>query len=123
MPQRHRHMYFIRVKVINFVESDGQSSDDVISYDEAEPTPQPSPQSETTDQDNAEELHTIHYLLRRKNLGTRREDTAQQYNLSDFTKKEYNKNKLQTNKRTTNQNTVRQLARREDSLCSRPLHS
>ncbi|MPC37026.1 hypothetical protein E2C01_030499 [Portunus trituberculatus] len=41
---------------------------------EAEPTFQASPRRETADQDDAEEPHTIHYQLRSKNPGTRRED-------------------------------------------------
>ncbi|MPC37009.1 hypothetical protein E2C01_030481 [Portunus trituberculatus] len=76
---------------------------------EAEPTPQSSQQIEKT-----EEPHTINYLLRRKNNGTRHEDTQHnKITFSDIIKKKgYKENKIDAKKPTTNQSTVRQLARR-----------
>ncbi|MPC70517.1 Cold shock-like protein CspB [Portunus trituberculatus] len=87
---------------------------------EAESTPKPSPHSETANQDDTEELHTIHYLLRRKNPGTKREDT--QPNKITFSEiiKGYDKNQQDKKKRTNKQNTVHQYARR--GLRSNLLH-
>ncbi|XP_045136296.1 Y-box-binding protein 2-like [Portunus trituberculatus] len=78
---------------------------------EAVPTPQPSPQSETTDQEQTEEPHTLHYLLRKKNPGTK-DTPPNKITFSDIIQKGYvKKNHIDSKKQTSTQKTVRQLAR------------